>query len=84
MNISTKLAAGGMIILCTALSSPAFAGQSDQQPREKTEVISTEQPCEPLTWKAANRLPSWIKGGDVACMNPTVEDCKLVSKRGHL
>jgi hypothetical protein len=39
-----------------------------------TSTAVLENQCEQLSWDAANRLPSWIKAGDVACMSPTVED----------
>jgi hypothetical protein len=75
MNYSKKLAAGITAISLAAAYGQAFANPY-QQARMKPEASTTaiENSCQQLSWEAANRLPSWIKGSDVACMSPTVED----------
>src|SRR5271167_3577773 len=76
MNYSKKLAAGIMTMSLAATYGQAFANPPDQPAglMEQASTTAIESPCAQLSWEAANRLPSWFKGSDVACMSPTVED----------
>ncbi|HUN57872.1 MAG TPA: hypothetical protein VMU41_07135 [Candidatus Binataceae bacterium] len=76
MKIAKKLAATLVATaMATALYGPVFADLFDQQPSEKPAANrAAEAPCQPLTWAAANKLPSWVKPSDVACMSVSTED----------
>jgi hypothetical protein len=75
MNFSQILAASTMTTFLAA-SAPAIAVPLGYQPRQMSgaNITAIEKPCQPLSWEAANRLPSWLSGSYVACMNPTIAD----------
>jgi hypothetical protein len=75
MKISKTMATGLMAtMMAAAVYSPAFADLFDQPSLKPEANRMLEGPCEPLTWEAANKLPWWVRAGDVACMSVSVDD----------
>jgi hypothetical protein len=75
MNFAQILAASTITTFLAAYA-PAIAVPPGYQPSQKSgaNITAIEKPCQPLSWEAANRLPSWLSGSYVACMNPTIAD----------
>jgi hypothetical protein len=76
MSKSNKLAAGIMTaLLISASYVPASANPPDSAAKQQTNnSIVAGEPCEPLSWEVANKLPSFIKPGEVICMGIMEED----------
>jgi hypothetical protein len=86
VKISKTMATGLMVaMVAAAVNVRAFADLFDQQPSPKPAVNRVaEGPCEPLTWEAANHLPSWVRASDVTCMSVSVEDMQNSRKAQEL
>jgi hypothetical protein len=74
MRISTRVAAGVVTGLLISLTyAPAFAKSHDAQDSRRA-TVDAMIPCEPLSWEAANQLPSFIKPSVVECISPTQDE----------
>lgn len=74
MRLSSRMTAGllsGLLISTSYV--PVFAGSHDVQ-SQRAATKNTAIICEPLSWDAANKLPSYIKASEVECMTPTQDD----------
>jgi hypothetical protein len=74
MRIFASIAAGVVTgFLISSTYAPAFAKSYDTQDSRRA-AIDAATSCEPLSWEAANKLPSFIKPSIVECMSPTRDD----------
>ena len=74
MRIFARMAAGVVTgFLISSTYAPAFAKSHDAQDSQRT-TIDAAASCEPLSWEAASKLPSFIKPSIVECMSPTQDD----------
>jgi len=85
MRIFARMAAGVVTgFLISSTYAPAFAKSHDAQDSRRA-TIDAAAPCEPLSWEAASKLPSFIKPSIVECMSPTQDDLQAsVQARGLL
>ena len=84
MRISTRMTAGVVAgFLISATYAPAFANPHNAQDSQGATTDVTI-PCEPLSWDAANKLPSFIKASEVVCMSPRQDDLQASAQARSL